>query len=70
VRPSYTDADFADYRRARAWTEWKQTMWETGHKLPTQTQERHARCFCGAEIDIAGMKAHVTAAHMNEAAHV
>ena len=65
-----TDADFADYRRARAWTAWKQTMWETGHKLPTQTQEGRARCFCGAEIDIASMDGHVRAAHMIETADV
>ena len=25
LRPAYTDADFADYRRARAWTAWKQS---------------------------------------------
>jgi len=50
VRTSYTDADFTDYRRARAWTAWKQTMWKTGRKLPTQTQEGRSRCFCGAEI--------------------
>jgi hypothetical protein len=39
VRPSYTDADFADYRHARAWTAWKQAMWETGRKLPTQPRK-------------------------------
>jgi hypothetical protein len=49
---------------------WKQTMWETVHKLPTQTQQRRTRCFCGAEIDIAGMEAHVSAAHMTETADV
>jgi hypothetical protein len=40
----------------------------TGCKLPTQTQEGRARCFCGAEIDIASMDGHVTAAHMTETA--
>jgi len=68
VEPSYTDADFADYRHARAWTAWKQTMWETGRKLPTQTQEGRSRCFCGAEIDISSMQPHVTTAHMIEPA--
>jgi hypothetical protein len=48
----------------------KQTMWETGRKLPTQSQEGRGRCFCGAEIDIAGMDRHVTAAHKNETADV
>jgi hypothetical protein len=48
----------------------KQTMWETGRKLPTQSREGRARCFCGAEIYIASMDGHVTAAHMNETADV
>ena len=39
-------------------------MWETGCKLPTQSQEGRSRCFCGAEIDIASMDRHVTAAHI------
>ena len=70
LRLNYTDADFADYRRARAWRAWKQTMWATGRKLPTQTQEGRSRCFCGAVIDIATMERHVTAAHMTETADV
>jgi hypothetical protein len=28
LQPNYTDADFADYCRARAWTAWKQAMWQ------------------------------------------
>jgi hypothetical protein len=66
----HTDADFANYRRARAWTAWKQTMRETGRKLPTQSQEGRAWCFCSAEIDIASMDSHVTASHMSETADV
>jgi hypothetical protein len=69
VRPSYADADFADYRRARLDSMEADDV-GNGRKLPTQTQEGHARCFCGAEIDIASMDGHVTAAHMNEAADV
>jgi len=53
---------------ARACTAWKQAMWETGCKLPTQTQEGRAGCFCGAEIDISSMQPHVTTAHMIEPA--
>jgi hypothetical protein len=68
--PAFTDDDFAQHRYARAWTAWKQAMWEAGRKLPTQTQEGRARCFCGAEIDIADMDRHVTAAHMTETADV
>ena len=70
LRSNYTDADFTDYRRARAWTAWKQAMWATGCKLPTQTQQGRSSCFCGAEIDIASMDRHVTAAHMTETADV
>jgi hypothetical protein len=68
--PNYTDADFVDYRRARAWTAWKQTMWVTGCKLATQTHEGRSRCLCGAVIEIASMDGHVTAAHMTETADV
>jgi hypothetical protein len=69
VRPSYTELTSPTIA-ARAWTAWKQTMWKTGCKLPPQTQAGRARCFCGAEIDIASMNGHVTAAHMNETADV
>jgi hypothetical protein len=61
-----TDADFADYRRARL--DGMEADDVGSCKLPTQTQEGRARCFCGAEIDIASMDGHVTAAHMTETA--
>jgi hypothetical protein len=70
LRPSCADDDFAEYRYARAWTAWKEAMWERGCKLPTQMRDGRARCFCGAEIDIASMGRHVTAAHMIETADV
>jgi hypothetical protein len=66
VTPTLTSPTIA----ARAWTAWKQAMWERGRKLPTQIQEGRARCFCGAEIDIANMDRHVTAPHMTEPANV
>jgi hypothetical protein len=67
---AFTDDDFAEYRYARAWTAWKQRMWKDGRKMPTQTQDGRSRGFCGIEIDIAGMAAHVTTLHMNETADV
>ena len=39
-------------------------MWDAGCKLPTQTADGRARCFCGAEIEIANMDQHIYAAHM------
>jgi hypothetical protein len=36
----------------------------------TEPTQGRARCFCGAEIDIASMGGHVTAAHMTETADV
>jgi hypothetical protein len=59
-----TEADFREYRRHRASTAWKYAMWDAGCKLPTQTADGRARCFCGAEITIADMDEHVYAAHM------
>jgi hypothetical protein len=38
-------------------------MWDAGMKMPTQTPDGIARCFCGATIDIAGVEQHVRAAH-------
>jgi hypothetical protein len=62
--PKITDADLAEYRRERAHAAWKYRMWETGCKLPTQVASGRSRCFCGAEIDIAGTEGHVYAAHI------
>jgi hypothetical protein len=39
-------------------------MWDAGCKLPTQMADGRARCFCGAEIDVASMDQHIYAAHM------
>ena len=33
-------------------------------RLPTEFAEGRSRCFCGAEIDIAGTSPHVYAVHM------
>jgi hypothetical protein len=58
-----TEADYDAWRDERDWTVWKYTMWETGLKMPTQTQDGTARCFCGAMITIASVESHVRAAH-------
>jgi hypothetical protein len=34
-----TEADFAEYRRDRAFHAWKQAMWAAGLKLPTQAAD-------------------------------
>jgi predicted GIY-YIG superfamily endonuclease len=59
-----TEADFAEYRRSRAFHTWKETMWEAGLKLPTQVADGQTICFCGAAIGIADFEQHVYAAHM------
>jgi hypothetical protein len=63
--PRFTEDDFAAYRSDRAWNAWKCTMWETRHKLPTQLPAGRSKCFCGAEIDLGGVRAHV-ATHMDQ----
>jgi hypothetical protein len=55
-----TEEDFAAWRYQRDFTAWKYAMWDPGLKLPTQTQDDCARCFCGAEIYNAGIHAHVS----------
>jgi len=37
-----TEADFAEYRRDRAFHAWKQAMWAAGLKLPTQAADGRA----------------------------
>jgi hypothetical protein len=61
--PSCTDADFNEYRRQRAWSQWKYEMQEKGFRLPTQMPDLRSRCICGAEIGVA-FEAHVYASHM------
>jgi hypothetical protein len=62
--PMLTEADFDECRRARAFQDWKHRMWESGCKLPTQERGGRSRCFCGAEIGVAGVSEHVYAGHM------
>jgi hypothetical protein len=59
-----TEADFLEYRRYRASTAWKYAMWDAGCKLPTQTADGRARCFCGAAINLADVDEHIYAAHL------
>jgi hypothetical protein len=58
-----TDADFAEYRRHRAWTQWKYAMRDLGCKLPTQVPELRSRCLCCAAIGF-DCEEHVYASHM------
>ena len=62
-----TEDDFAAWRYSRDFTAWKYAMWEAGMKMPTQIESGRARCFCGAEIDNAGVRAHVLACHASAA---
>jgi hypothetical protein len=67
--PQYAEADFIEYRRQGAWTAWKYAMHDAGLPLPTQLASGHARCFCGAAIDIAVTDLHVQKAHMMDSQH-
>ncbi len=55
---------FDEWRRARAFHVWKERMWETGCRLPTQMTSGRSCCFCGEEISIAGVSEHVYATHI------
>jgi hypothetical protein len=41
-------------------------MWDAGMKMPTQSPDGRARCFCGAGIGI-DCEEHVYASHMEAA---
>jgi hypothetical protein len=58
-----TEADYQAWRDNRDLTAWRYAMWDAGMKMPTQTQDGTARCFCGATITIASVESHVRAAH-------
>jgi hypothetical protein len=62
--PRCTPADFEEYRRQRALTEWKHAMDDTGTKMPTALPNGRWRYFCGATINIASTSQHVYDAHM------
>jgi hypothetical protein len=62
-----TEADFDEWRRSSAWSSWKYAMWDKGCRMPAQSTDGRARCFCGETIDIAGTPRHVYAAHMADA---
>jgi hypothetical protein len=55
--------DFAAWRDHRDATAWKYRMRDLGLPLPTQSDTGRARCFCGAEITIASVTAHIQTAH-------
>ena len=59
-----TEADFAEWRAAQAFTGWKYRMWNTRCRLPTQATDGRSTCFCGAPLTIASVPDHVRSAHM------
>jgi hypothetical protein len=63
LRPTRTEAHFELWRHHRDWTAWKYRMHEKGLKLPTETKNDLARCFCGVEITNSSMKVHIKTFH-------
>jgi hypothetical protein len=61
--PTLTEAQSDAWRFQRDVTAWKYTMWDARMKMPTQTRDGRARCFCGAEITIATTDEHVRIMH-------
>jgi hypothetical protein len=59
---SRTEEDFGAWRYDRDLTAWMYVMRDAGLKLPTQTQEGFARCFCGADVNNADVQSHREAA--------
>jgi hypothetical protein len=65
VLPGLEKGAFNDYRRDLALHNWKYAMWDAHCRLPTQIPSGISQCFCGAEISIDNVRAHVYAAHMD-----
>jgi hypothetical protein len=62
-----TEADFQEWRAERAFTAWKYRMWDTGHRLPTQSTDGWSTCVCGAAVTIGSVPDHVRSAHVEMA---
>jgi hypothetical protein len=62
-----TEANFQEWRAAQAFTAWKYRMWDTGHRLPTQSTEGRSTCFCGASLTIGSVHDHIRSAHLETA---
>ena len=62
-----TEANFREWREAQAFTAWKYRMWDTGHRLPTQSTDGRSICFRGASLTIGAVPDHVHSAHLEKA---
>jgi hypothetical protein len=65
VLPGLEKDAFGDYRRDLAFHNWKYAMWNAHCRLPTEMAAGLSNCFCGANIGIDNVRAHVYAAHMD-----
>lgn len=60
---SRSPADFEEWLGQEDWTAWKYRMRDEGMPMPTQADNGRSRCFCGAEITIASVTAHIRTYH-------
>jgi hypothetical protein len=68
ILPALTETDLQAWRDERDSTAWKYSMRDAGMQMPTQLASGRSRCFCGSEIDIKGVDAHILSAHRDAAA--
>jgi hypothetical protein len=66
ILPALPPNALDELRFELAATAWKYAMWEAKLKLPTQTVDGRARCFCGAEIGL-NTTDHIRHAHLEMA---
>jgi hypothetical protein len=62
-----SETAFDECRRSRAFHAWKDRMWASGCRLPTQERSGRSCCFCGASISVA-CDEHIYASHMEDVA--
>ncbi len=63
LQAQITPAMIAEWREQQAFTAWKYAMWDAGCEMPTQSSTGNSRCFCGAEITMAGVPTHILSTH-------
>jgi hypothetical protein len=61
--PLKTEAHFQEWRDFRDSTAWKYAMHGASLPLPTQSKTGASKCFCGAEITIKSIPAHIRSFH-------
>lgn len=63
LRPQITPDMRDQWRRHNEFITWKYAMWKENCQMPSQSITGRSRCFCGDELSMADVPAHIAAKH-------